>query len=230
MDMAGPIRGGVWLRATVKDESRKTWAVDAWAVRRGGRLVVGEIRIFPLAGAGKVGRAWELDPEKVPRRGLSGRILKRVPVGRFIPQLMAELSQAASSTPRSFLRQRHRAAMSGKVLPPNPDWLLAMFPGCSDLAERPRPRRAVGRDDRFYARLSFEYIKLIAGGSRKPVKSIADRRHEKPAHVRDLLHESRERGLLTPGESGKSCGALTRRALAVLGEPQRKARRRRGPW
>jgi hypothetical protein len=223
MDMAGPIGGGVWLRETVRDENRKPWAVDVWVTRRGSRFVVGEVRIFPPAGAGKVGLPWELDPEKVPRRGLSRRCLKSIPVGRFIPQLRAQLSQAATGEPRIDRRGR-------MVLPADAGLLLYMVPGSRDLAERPRPRRAVGRDDRFYARLSFEYIKLIAGGSRKPVKSIADRRHEKPAHVRDLLHESRERGLLTPGESGKSCGALTRRALAVLGEPQRKARRRRGPW
>jgi hypothetical protein len=88
------------------------------------------------------------------------------------------------------------------------------------VAPRPRPRRSTGRDDLPYARLARDYV-TANRGSRSPVKDLAEARGERPARIRDMVHEARERGLLSPANSGVRGGVLLPRAEALL-------RRRKG--
>lgn len=219
LQLVGPVGGGVWCRETVADDHGGRWHVDAWVAPRGGRLVLGELRVAPAtADAGLPGEPWPLDPAKVPRRGLERRMLGKVPVGRFVPQVLAGLSEAAA----------YQASGPGTFVPRGM-WvtghLVEAIPALAGLAPRPRPRRNVGRDDDFYARLAAQYVKRIRAGSSTPVKDIAEQRGgDTAAHIRDLLHEARQRGLLTKGVTGKSEGALTPRAVALL-----KGRRKTAP-
>jgi hypothetical protein len=219
MQLRGPAGGGVWARETIADEHGGRWHVDAWIAPRSGRLVLGELRVLPAVD-GKPGEPWLLDPEKVPRRGLERRVLQhKVPVGRFVPQVFAQLSEA-----EGLRAQGYKGPISVPVLVSTT--LLALLPGIRALVRRPRARRSVGRDDDFYARLAAQYVERISAGSITPVKDIADQRSDTTAHIRDLLHEARERGLLTKGTTGKSAGALTPRALAVLKQDAKATPRR----
>jgi hypothetical protein len=220
MQLRGPIAGGVWCREMITDEHGARWHVDAWVAPRSGRLVLGELRLLPAVG-GQPGTPWPLDPERVPRRGLERRTLGRVPVGRFVPQVLAGLGEAEALHASGYKGPAPGALMVSS-------FLLAALPGVRALVRRPRPRRNVGRDDDFYARLAAQYVGRIKAGSITPVKDIAEQRDATAAHIRDLLHEARERGLLTKGATGKSEGALTPRALALLsGKEAGKAARRR---
>lgn len=217
LQMRGPVGGGVWCREKIVDEHGARWHVDAWVAPRSGRLVLGEIRIAPAAtNAGAPGEPWPAEAAKVPRRGLERRLLGKVPVGRFVPQVLAGLSEAAAY-------QGDRLGTPGSFVP-HGQWvtthLLERVPGMAGLARRPRQRRNVGRDDGFYARLAAQYVERIRAGSSTPVKDIAEQRSDTAAHIRDLLHESRQRGLLTKGASGKSEGALTPRAASLLSGKQ----------
>jgi hypothetical protein len=108
-------------------------------------------------------------------------------------------------------------------------WLNRILPGADTVAPRPRERRNVGRDDRFYARLAAEYVQRLAAGSVHPVKDLAAKRGETPGRIRDQLHEARVRGLLSKGEAGKRGGYLLPRARQLLGgvQPTPTPRRRR---
>lgn len=208
MQLRGPVGGGIWCQETIVDEHQGRWRVDAWVAPRGGRLVLGELRVLPAVG-GKPGEPWPLDAEKVPRFGLERRALGKVPVGRFVPQVLAGLSEAEALHSSGYKGPAPLGMLVSSVL-------LALLPSVRALVRRPRARRNVGRDDEFYARLAAQYVERIRTGSTTPVKDIAARRGDTVAHIRDLLHECRERGLLTPGVAGKSEGALTSRALALL--------------
>jgi len=200
-------REGAWIRDTLRDAHGARWTADAWVVQRSGRLVVGEVRVFPAEGAPVTpGTPWGGRASHVPRRGLERRLLRDVPVGRYAPLAEAWVSQmaqqpdfAADAVPRVDL-----------------SILNIVLPGASTIAPRPRARRNVGRDDLFYARLAQEYVDRVAAGSASPVKDIARGRDDKPAHIRDLLHESRERGLLSEARPGKREGHLLARGRALL--------------
>jgi hypothetical protein len=214
----GPIRGGIWLRddkPTVDDHGGK-WAVDVWIALRGHRPVIGEIRVYPAAPDTPLGKPWEGEPANVPRRGLEKRFLVKVPLGRYVPMMLGQL-QRDLKRPSEVERKIERFFWN------------YMLPGSLALAERPRPRRNTGRDDRFYLELAAEYVERIATGSRSPVKDIAVRRGvKKHAHVRDWLHEARERGLLAAAEPGKPNATLLPRALALLRERQKRGPKKRG--
>ncbi len=81
---------------------------------------------------------------------------------------------------------------------------------------RPRPRRAAGLDDRFYARLAREYLALLAQGSRAPIEDLAAEKGEAVSRIRDRVHEARVRGLLSRSESGRKGGVLLPQALKLL--------------
>lgn len=192
----------MWLRDTITDAHGAPWAVDAWVVVRRGRPVVGEIRVSPAEPASREpGKPWSGEAASVPPRGLERRLLVKVPVGAYATGMVARASRTSNTTERELSI-----------------WFLNyMLPGSGALARRPRPRRAVGRDDLFYAELADAYVQRLDEKSMSPVKDIADARNETPAHVRDLLHEARVRDLLSKGSPGKRAGYLRPRALALLG-------------
>jgi hypothetical protein len=169
--------------------------------------VVGELRLFPAVSASaRPGHPWTGAGADVPRHGLERRFLREIPVSRYAPIAQAWASQVAQQ-PGFAPDARPRLDLS---------LLNVVLPGLSVTLSRSRPRRNVGRDDRFFALLAREYVDRLAARSISPVADIARRRDLKSAHVRDLLHEARVRGVLTAAKPGRREGALTAYGLTLL--------------
>lgn len=128
---------------------------------------------------------------KTPPGGITQEVVRRVSLGSFGPYVLAA---------KSFVD----TGRAGRSIPP-----------------RPRPRRASGRDDLFYARLARDYVAAIKDGSRSPVKDLAERRNEPLSRLRDMVHQARERGLLSCGGAGVRGGELLPRAKILLRRPGR---------
>jgi hypothetical protein len=224
MQLRGPVREGAWVEDVLTDVHSDSWKVAVWITERRGRLVVGEIRVFPDAGPVKrldVGgkeQVWGGTATDVPRRGLERRFLVKVPVGRYVAAVMATVNQAATVPGKQAAIH-----VTGMNLP----FLNKLLPGAEKLAPRPRATRDFGRGDRWYALLAAEYVERLAGGSTSPVKDIAAKCGETAAHIRDWLHEARVRGLLSKGEAGRRGGYLLARARTVLNETPATTRTRR---
>ncbi len=189
---------GIWIEGKIDAD----WFARARMVGRGGRAVVAELRLCAI--------------DRVPVGGITQEVVRRVPLGSCGPYLLAYKSSVESSG-IGGLRQ-HLAAFSAAAARAGLD--LDRL-GSN---ERPRPRRATGRDDLFYARLASDYVAVIKSGSRAPIKELAAARGEHNARVRDLVHEARKRGLLSPGSSGVRGGELLPRAKTLLKQAARKGR------
>jgi len=205
-----------WVSQRVVDRHGGRWRVAMRVAVRDSRVILGEVRLFPdeegekSQTEGKKGR-WSRALAAIPPWGLEARLLKQIRLGTVPAWVVAMLSRDA--------------------LDPNESWRKIsrvtnefMLPGAGTVMPRPRPRRAAGRDDRFYAVLAKAYTDALAARDRHPVKTLAARRGESPAHIRDWLHEARERGLLSRGAPGVVGGQLLPRALALL-----RGRRAGGP-
>lgn len=84
-----------------------------------------------------------------------------------------------------------------------------------EAVESPRQPRRSGHDDRWYAALAAEYVTLCETSPR-PVVELAKRHNLARDHMRDHLHQARERGLLVPGAKGKAGGELTDKTRTLL--------------
>ncbi len=86
-----------------------------------------------------------------------------------------------------------------------------------------RPGRA-GRPDIKYAMWAEKYVDAVEATCGKPMaKLMAENPGFDEARIRNILHQARDRGLLTDAEVGKAGGQLTDKAEALLTE-----RRERG--
>jgi hypothetical protein len=209
-------RQGGWVRDDwLRDVSGGRWVADAWVTIRKGRLLVGELRVFPLASAPALpGQPWKGGPDDVPAGGIDRRLLGVVPAGRYAPLAAAWATETAGQP------DFHR------LQPGDPHVSLSLLnlalPGISELVktgQRLRPRRHAGRADRWYAKLSQEFIERLAKRSIKPVTEIARRRGKMPEQIRDWLHEARSRGILSKARPGKREGHLTEYGLSLLQAP-----------
>ena len=212
---------GTWVEERFRDARGRTWLMAARVWVHKGRLLIGECRVFPgerePGGAvGSFGPAreaaghWSGDPDRIPRGGLESQTLRSVPLGSVRPFVLSKLRPLERVLPEEeALRRMFRNYM---------------LRGADVLAARPRPRRNTGRDDRYFAVLADEYVRLIETGERRPTTKLAANRSESPAKIRDRLHEARERGLLSPGEPGRRGGSLLPRAIALVKD--RPSRRR----
>src|SRR5262245_114947 len=91
-------RDGAWTRETRTDAHGARWVGDAWVARRRGRLVVGEIRVFPADRAPETpGQPWRGQAADVPHRGLERRLLRGVPVTRYSASALSWASAMAQS-------------------------------------------------------------------------------------------------------------------------------------
>ncbi len=215
--------GAAWVEEDITDERGGRWIAAARLAAQGGHLVVSEVRLFPRddrfalrpPGEWHSGLSWA---PVIPAAGVTHKLLRRVPIGAFAPFATSYAS---------------RALESGEPAVPIFRLLLeASLPGVGRAwPPRPRPRRNIGHPDEFYAELAREYV-AACQASRRPLRDIARRRSLEPERVRDLLHEARERGLLSPGTPGRRGGHLLPRAVALLTRPstpvRRKARRALG--
>lgn len=182
----------VWVEARLKNG----WFVRGRMVVQGGRAVVAELQIMP---SGKA----------APPGGVTQDVVRRVPLGSFGPYLMAANSFAMGDSGIGGLAQAFKRSVGARI-------------ALDRLDPRPRPRRASGREDLFYARLAAAYLKAIEQGSRSPIKDLASKRDELPSRIRDMVHEARERGLLSTGSAGRRGGELLPRALALLEKGERR--------
>lgn len=220
--------GDVWLEVHVADG----WVAASRLAVQAGRLVVAEVRVFPdedtaLRRENPPGR-WSAEVlgvnAVVPPGGLTARLLHSVRLGEY-PQHLRDVIK--------FVSERLGVQAF------EPGGSLAAL-GLAPEIERPRARRKFGREDRDYAELAREYVRLIEQGSRRPNAEIAAQRRkllpdtfrrdtrgltEKQvvAKVTGWLHEARNRGLLAPKEAkqGRPEGTLTAFAERVRREASR---------
>jgi hypothetical protein len=161
----------------------------------GGDPVIAEMTIRPRG-------------EKVPRGGLGSRFLRRIKVGEHLADIIRQLQQQRSANVRP-IEERTTYAEGGVRTVMNPAELDDFVRGTPEGDGRSRTGRP-GRPNLWYAQLAAEYVNALAHGSRSPTAEIAKRRYHDVSHIRDALHEARERGLLTrPPARGRPGGQLT---------------------
>jgi hypothetical protein len=210
------LKGDVWVEVPLNAE----WRAAARLVAQDGQMVLAEVRVFPLEPGPRslLGGHWSAEllgaRASVPAGGLTARTLRSVRLGEYQKQFRQILAWLRERYGRKLFEQDAIQALG--LTPPD--------------EARPRPARRAGRPDRFYAGLAAQYVAMVERGSRRPVAEIAARRGLPAARVRDMLHEARERKLLTPGFPGKSAGALMPRAEGLVkGTEKRHHTRWRGP-
>jgi hypothetical protein len=180
------------------------WIVAYRLVNDQGVPVVGEVRMFP-AEPGRPGPGqWSgelLGPEaRVPRGGITARVLRRVRVRAYLTRMSEVVRQLRVEAP---------------AWAPRYGW--AVIDPTAPGAARPGARRGPkGRPDSFYAEVAREYVKAVERGSYRPVADLARRRRASPTKVRDMIRRARARGLLTLEGPGKRGGLLTERAETLL--------------
>jgi hypothetical protein len=198
----------VWVEVPVTGG----WIAAYRLVVKKRRPVVGEVRLFPehppeFRDAGR----WSGEPSAIPAEGIPGGALRAL-----------RLKDPLELFPK-FLKnweRQHGAATANRVLGRH---------GLSIRSElaRKRPGRA-GRSDTFYLPWAAAYVERLGAGSRHPVKDLAAhppaviegyvsrRGSASEATVRDLIHQARERGLLTRSPPGRPGGELTPKAERLI--------------
>lgn len=197
------------------EEPHGDWLAAYRIVEQDGQLVIAEIRILPWPRTQKE-RDWidaslrvepearyVLDDEGNP----TGPALERpaVPAGG----LTARAAKAGIRTGEAIDRVREAARHHG---------FHEFSPEA--LAEPRRPGRR-GHSDRFYAELAAAYVAIVEQGSRAVIRDLTKQlaeqgMHYTPEAVRDLIHDARDRGVLTRSLRGRAGGQLTDEARALL--------------
>ena len=201
----------VWYETPIDD----TWMAAYRLAPQAGHVVVAELRVFPIEperprsstrGAGLWSAELLGDTARVPRDGLSARVLRKVRMGEH------------STKADEALEWWRRSGM------------LEGFSGLGDTRRRTRPtgptRGRPGHPPLYYARLARTYAAAVARQSPRPTEEVAARHRLTVARARDLIHKARVRGFLTTTIKGRLAGALTPKAKAVLGmRPSQTTRR-----
>jgi hypothetical protein len=182
------------------------WVAAFRLVTSGGRVRVGEARVFPLEdGYHKCGGEWAdgrrrgIDAE-APRRGLTKEMLARAQPHAWLSLLRATAMGRALAEVLG-LRQESKVA-------PTP------------AAGRGRP----AHDDVFLARVARDYQRAVEAGH-APIRSLAAAHGEKVVKVRGWVHAARIRGYLTPSVQGKTEGRLTAKGTHVLASEAKRRKR-----
>lgn len=207
-------RRDLWVRRVVADR----WVAALRIVVSGGRLRVGEVRLYPHepGTGGTIRDWWSADlfgcHAETPRQGLTKRILRQVPLHDWAAYARAVVAS-------------HRTAA----------WVREF--GLATLIPRETARRR-GRPTlpaAWYAEVARAYVAAVARGE-SPIQALARRFRVPLARVRGWVFRARRYGLLTPASQGAGGGALTPRARAVLAaaargrarQPQRRRRQSHG--
>jgi len=169
-----------------------------------GDAVVAEVRVFPAESSkGRPPGAWSAEvlgaAAQLPAGGLRAEVLRQVTLGeyrQFIPDFQAWRSKQAGRTLRVTLPA---AALETPVITPKP-------------GRRPKP-------DEYYAKFAKEYVDALPR-SRSPVADISADHQISQGKVRDIIHEARQRRLLTKTRQGRVGGELTERARNILANPK----------
>jgi hypothetical protein len=181
------------------------WIAAYRLFSQNGTPVIGEVRLFPKP------EEW---PDAQPPPGSWGADLlgarAQVPHGGVTHRLLRELKVGLQDKDMAQVFETFRSM--GIEAPP-------------DQASAAAPRSPTGRrrgrkpfPDRFYAEVARDYVAAIDRGSDSPAADVARRRGwDREGRVRDILHEARSRGLLTPPPGvARHGGALTPKASALL--------------
>jgi hypothetical protein len=199
---ASPGRGrSVWYETPVDD----SWMAAYRLTQQSGQVVVSELRVFPLevnrartdtASAGLWSAEVLADKAQAPKGGLTARVLRKVRIG--------EHATKADEGLESWRRMELLDAATG----------LGGTKRRMNQSQRTRGRP--GHPPLFYARLAKTYAEAMARKSTRPTEVVAARHQLTPSHARDLIHKARVGGFLTGTIKGRSAGALTPKAQAVL--------------
>jgi hypothetical protein len=208
----------LWYEAEVGE-----W-VAAWRLLpQGGRVVFGEVRLFPNEPRRKAGR-WSADRlgdrAQVPGGGITVRELRRLvlEIGRHRGQARAEVTRWVRK------EQRRRQPL---FYPFGPEGLFERH-GASEAFVDPAsgqtggafathlPPKRMRRDERFYAEMAAAYAEAVSAGNNRPVDTIAAALGRSRNTVKDVIREARARGLLTETTHGRAGGRLTAKAKRLL--------------
>jgi hypothetical protein len=207
-----------WVEVPVADD----WIVAYRLVPQRGVPTIAELRVFPRQprsadSPGGWDGEWRNFDVAVPRGGVTARLLRRVKVGdhlRFGNEALAWFQKEARRAPYG----------------------IGVAFGV-DVFDQPKGRReakakhhAGGRPkhpDAFYAEVAERYASVFREGQRKPVEATAAAMKQPVPNVRSMIHEARERGLLTRVSQGKAGGALTPLARKLLRDLRRKKKSQR---
>jgi hypothetical protein len=128
----------------------------------------------------------------LPAGGINSRFLRGIQVGKMFELLR----QTATKYPTGMQS------------------VLAMF------GPRKRRPRWARNDDRFYAELASQYVKVLTTpeGRDKPTEVLAKLRGVRLPLLRSQIHLARKNGFLSEGRQGKAGGELTEKAEQVLGQ------------
>jgi hypothetical protein len=172
------------------------WHVAATFLLHDDQLVLSELRVFPGSKAGPPGE-WSRNTaalEGLPAGGITARMLREVNITDITARAHAWLRVLAEHVSDGPGARR--------------SWSKTLS------VEAAKPARA-GRSDRYYAIWAARYVDKV-GSTARPIEELAMEWDIKPAHVRDLIHKARERGLLTKGLPGRAGGALTDKGRKAL--------------
>jgi hypothetical protein len=197
----------IWLDVTLNTDWKATYRLFL----EKGRVVVGELRVFPRArplrvtpGAHGVPEVLTQQPSPVPLGGLSTRLLRQVRLGHAIHSVAQIVEYVGRTHPEALERDGYfgRAGLNAASAVP---------------VRRPKPGR--GRPalpTESYASLAAAYAAAVARGSRRPVYEIAKELSEPVARIRSRVQKARQLGLLDRGVQGNAGGKLTPAAKRLL--------------
>lgn len=216
-------RGGSWVEWF--PDTYRDWIV-AFRVRSdSGAGVVSEVRVFPRA-EGEV-PFFNSRPIGQPHAYLA------VPVGGVPSRLLRSITMARAMDLFREVFVGPPAVDEGVEVMEGGEWrdapelhdlhtrvlthLEKIGLGASSFKPAPRPGRT-GHTDTYYAQIAALYADRVARRVTSPHKDIAKHLHVTPEYVRDLVHDARKRGMLTPAARGRAAGELTQKAMDLLNE------------
>jgi hypothetical protein len=208
----------LWYEAEVGD-----W-VAAWRLLpQGGRVVFGELRLFPNEPRRKAGR-WSADRlgdrARVPGGGITVKELRRL-----VLEIGEHRRRSQSEVGRWIGREQRRKQPLG--YPFGPEGLFERH-GVTEAFVDPAsgleggfvathlPPKRMRRDERFYAEMAAAYAEAVSAGNNRPIDTIAQALGRSRNTVKDVIREARARGLLTETTHGRAGGRLTARAKRLL--------------
>jgi hypothetical protein len=182
------------------------WCAFYRLVPQNGQPIVAEVRVFPLE------KIKSVLPGEWSAQVLGGRAT--VPDGGITATLLRKLRVGSDFLcDREALKQFHEHTR-GELH----DFIFDKrgFDVPSDENQKSRAGRKPFPDI-FYARIARHYAQAWESRSAKPIVHIARRLRMSEKKVRSLVHEARQRKLLTPAMHGRPGGQLTPKAHVILG-------------
>jgi biotin operon repressor len=207
----------LWYEADLGD-----W-VAAWRLLpQGGRVVFGELRLFPNEPRRKAGR-WSADRlgdrAQVPGGGITVRELRRLvrEIGRHRGQARAEVGRWIGKERRRKQPLFHPFGPEGLFERHGRTEAFVDLASGEVSGSTPHlPPKRMRRDERFYAEMAAAYAEAVSAGNKRPVDTIAEALGRSRNTVKDVIREARARGLLTETTHGRAGGRLTAKAKKLL--------------